>query len=256
MVGRKLKTAGKSGRRPARRHSGKRSATAPRLKTLPIRAAFGKAFGVFNKNRGAFLRMGAFWAASQLVYGIARAWLRYFHHHPPDGWTLPTTLAIIAVVAWLTSFVYQVEMTRLALKRMPGPHRAMKANFGLGWGIGRYFHASILSGLAVIVGFLLLVVPGLIVGAALSMAAIAALEYRVKTWHSLAISVEMTRGVRIKVWGFMLALVPFNLAGLLFLGVGLLVTVPVSMIAWVAVYRDLERQTKLPKLELMKVQGR
>jgi uncharacterized membrane protein len=34
--------------------------------------------------------------------------------------------------------------------------------------------------------------------------------------------------------------------------VGLVVTVPVSMIAWVVVYRDLERQTKLPKLELIK----
>jgi len=253
MAGRTSKTAGKSSRMPARVKTGKPSSKSRRPKTLPIRAAFGEAFEVFNEHRASFLRRGALWAFSLLVYGIARAWVGYFLHHPSGGWALPAALAVVALAAWVFNLGFQVEITRLALRKIPGPHRAMKADFALGLGIGRYFQASVLSGLAVLAGLVLLVVPGLIAGAAFSVAAIAALEYRVKTWHSLAVSAELTRGVRIKLWGFMLALVPFNLVGLLLLGVGLLVTVPVSLIAWVAVYRDLERQTKLPKLKLIKL---
>jgi uncharacterized membrane protein len=99
---------------------------------------------------------------------------------------------------------------------------------------------------------LLLVVPGVIALAAFSLAPYAALEDRTKTWRSLQVSWDLTRSVRWKMLGFFCVTGLLELLGFLCLGVGLIVAWPVTTIAWVVVYRDLERQTKRPKLELLK----
>lgn len=56
-------------------------------------------------------------------------------------------------------------------------------------------------------------------------------------------SIEITKGNRAKIIGLLLALLLLNLVGVLALFVGLLVTVPMTLLAMVHVYRTLSRQS-------------
>lgn len=156
------------------------------------------------------------------------------------------------VVVWFTDLFFSVKLVRLSLDKVKGKRRSFKTPYGAWLGTARYFHASVLYGLSTLVGMVLLVVPGVMAMVAFSLAPYAALETRTKTWRSLQISWELTRSVRWKMLGFFCVTGLFLLFGFLCLGVGLIVAWPVTTIAWVVVYRDLERQTKLPKLELLK----
>lgn len=110
-----------------------------------------------------------------------------------------------------------------------------------------YALASIIAGIFFVIGLVLLVIPGIIVGIMLSFVTyILVDEAKDVTWKSHAFwasikkSATMTKGVRWKLFLFFIVLVGVNLVGLLALGVGLLVTVPVSGIAMATLYDRLK----------------
>jgi hypothetical protein len=219
-------------------------------KSFSICGAFEKAFEVFNRNRRPFLGLGVYLlvctAAEQGFYfGMERL------SHQGFGW-MEIAVCVGWVVVWFTDLFFSVKLVRLSLDKVKGKRRSFKTPYGAWLGTARYFHASVLYGLSTLVGMVLLVVPGVMAMVAFSLAPYAALETRTKTWRSLQISWELTRSVRWKMLGFFCVTGLFLLFGFLCLGVGLIVAWPVTTIAWVVVYRDLERQTKLPKLELLK----
>lgn len=215
-------------------------------KSFSTRGVFEKAFEVFNRNRRPFLRLGAYLFVCTAAEEGFHYWAESLGRREV-GW-LEIAVCVGWAVVWVTGLFFSVELVRLSLKKVKGKRRPFKTPYGAWLGTARYFHASVLYGLSTLVGMLLLV-PGVIALAAFSLAPYAALEDRAKTWRSLQMSWELTRSVRWKMLGFFCVTGLLELLGFLCLGVGLIVAWPVTTIAWVVVYRDLERQTKLPKLE-------
>lgn len=106
--------------------------------------------------------------------------------------------------------------------------------------IARYFFATILAVLLIVIGFLLLIVPGIIVAIALSFVAYRIVDKNEKAISALRGSWHMTKGHRLNLLVFFLVLALFNLVGLLALGIGIVITAPVSALATVYVYRFLD----------------
>lgn len=219
-------------------------------KGFSIRASFEKAFKVFNNDRRPFLELGAYLFVCFLLGEGFGFWLGKIRYQT-DG-ALVVFLEANLVLVWIIDFVFTVELVRLSLEKVKGKKSAFKTTYESWLGTARYFHAGVLCSLTLMVGTLLLVVPGVIAFAAFFLAPYAALEYRTKTWWTLGISWELTRDVRVKMLGLMLVSCLVLVLGVLCLGVGLIVAWPLTTLAWVVVYRELERQTKLPKLELLK----
>jgi uncharacterized membrane protein len=102
-----------------------------------------------------------------------------------------------------------------------------------------YFIANLLVGLLVAVGFILLIVPGIIAMMMFMFSSFAVIDREKGPIESMAVSKLITKGHRWKLLGFTLLLVLINIAGLLALVIGLLVTIPVSTLAFAHAYRVL-----------------
>lgn len=98
---------------------------------------------------------------------------------------------------------------------------------------------SLVSIVIIMFGLLFLIIPGIWFSIALSFATYYLVDRDGGVFDSLRMSWNITKGHIVQIFLFTLAIVGLNILGFLALGVGLLVTVPVSMIAYGSVYRQL-----------------
>lgn len=101
----------------------------------------------------------------------------------------------------------------------------------------KYLAMTVLVLVVVIVGFLLLIIPGIIAGIALSFAAYLVIDRNLGPIEAMKESLRITHGHRWNLFMFGLAVFFLNILGAMFFGIGLLVTVPISALATVHVYR-------------------
>jgi len=107
-----------------------------------------------------------------------------------------------------------------------------------------YIIGAILYSVAVNIGTLLLVVPGIILGVRLMLYPFTIIDSNDGPVAGLQRSWDITRGNFWKLVAFIIVLAVLNFVGALILIVGLLVTVPMSMIASGYVYRRLSGGTE------------
>ena len=105
-----------------------------------------------------------------------------------------------------------------------------------------YFLVSVLRSLIIVVGFILFIIPGIIFSIKLQFATYLVIDKDMGVVDSLNKSWEMTKGVKWNLFLFSLLLVLINIVGLLALIVGLIITIPLSIIATAFVYRKLYSQ--------------
>ena len=101
------------------------------------------------------------------------------------------------------------------------------------------FLASLAGGFLVGIGLLLLLIPGIYLAVSYMFATFLIIDYRMEFWQAL----ETSRKIIAKNWfaffGFAFALFAINLLGCLALGVGLLVTIPVTSCAAAIAYKEI-----------------
>jgi len=102
-----------------------------------------------------------------------------------------------------------------------------------------YLGAGFLVGLIMMGGFFLLIIPGIIFGLRYGLAQYAAIE-GAGAIEALRVSARLTDGAKLDLLVFGLLAMGVNVLGALCLGVGLLFTVPTTIIAHVWVYRQLK----------------
>ena len=107
----------------------------------------------------------------------------------------------------------------------------------------KYLGASILFGLAIAVGFVLLIVPGIIVALMFMFTTFIVIDRGLGPIEAMKESRRITYGHKWSLLGFTLMLVLINLLGLIALVVGLLVSIPVSSLAVTHAYRVLSGRT-------------
>jgi uncharacterized membrane protein len=95
----------------------------------------------------------------------------------------------------------------------------------------RYLGVSILVPLAVLGGLILLIIPGLIWAVRFSFAPIIVIDDKIGPIASMKESYAITKGSFWKILGFWFVIILVNILGFVFFGIGLLVSVPVSMFA-------------------------
>ncbi len=103
-----------------------------------------------------------------------------------------------------------------------------------------FLAASALATLASILGFFLLIVPGIIVAISLSFFPLFILEKNERPIQAIRSSIALTRGRRFEIFLMYLLLTAINLAGASAFFVGLLITMPFAAFAWIGMARELE----------------
>lgn len=140
--------------------------------------------------------------------------------------------------------IIQIGILRIALKFVDGQTPEFSDLFnsfkGCFW---RYLGASILYGLIVVGGMFLLIVPGIIWAIKFQYFGYLVIDQNLGVMDSLKKSSDVTNGVKWPLFGFAILLVLINYGGAILLFIGLLATIPITMMANVSVYRTLQAQT-------------
>ncbi|MEI6757449.1 MAG: hypothetical protein WCK85_06305 [Chlorobium sp.] len=101
------------------------------------------------------------------------------------------------------------------------------------------FLAALACSILVSIGFILLILPGVYLAVSYMFATFLIIDYRMEFWQAM----ETSRQIITKNWfaflGFALVLTLINLLGILALGVGLLVSIPVTSCAIAIAYKDI-----------------
>ncbi|KND51243.1 MAG: hypothetical protein ABA06_02945 [Parcubacteria bacterium C7867-001] len=103
----------------------------------------------------------------------------------------------------------------------------------------KYLGVNVLAVIIVLIGFILLIIPGIIASLAIMFAQYLVVDKGLNPIAAVKESARLTKGKRWKLLGFLLAIVGVNLLGLIALGIGMFVSVPVSIFAVVHMYRSL-----------------
>lgn len=104
----------------------------------------------------------------------------------------------------------------------------------------KFVGASLLAGLMILGGLILLIVPGIIVGLMVSFVGYIVIEEKLGPIDAIKRSMALTKGSRFKLFQLALATILLNILGFFALLVGLFVTIPISFIAMVHAYRTLK----------------
>jgi uncharacterized membrane protein len=107
----------------------------------------------------------------------------------------------------------------------------------------KYLGASILFALAFVAGLVLLIVPGIIFALMFMFTTFIVIDRELGPIEAMKESHRITYGHKWTLLGFALMLVLINLLGLIALVVGLLVSIPVSSLAFAHAYRQLAGRT-------------
>lgn len=149
-------------------------------------------------------------------------------------------LSVVVSLAFSAlSIFFEIGFIKIVLKLIDG-HKAEIQEL---WAYPQYFInllvSSILYGLIVGVGFILLVVPGIYLALRLQFYSFYVVDKNAGITDSLKMSWEATKGNTLNIFLFVLILIALNILGAIALLVGLLVTIPVSFIAVALLYRKL-----------------
>lgn len=107
-----------------------------------------------------------------------------------------------------------------------------------------FFIVSVLSNLAFGIALVFFVVPGIIVYIEFQFVKYAVIDKRLGL-KAFNVSRQLAKGVKWNLFFFNIVFFLINFVGYIFLGIGLLITLPITMLAEVYIYRKLLTQTQI-----------
>lgn len=103
-----------------------------------------------------------------------------------------------------------------------------------------YAIATFLYAIIVLLGLILFILPGIYLAVRLGFYKFLVIEYEnMKAVDSLKESMKITSGYFWKIFGFVILLIIINILGAIPFGLGLIITIPVSVIAGAVLYKKL-----------------
>jgi len=150
--------------------------------------------------------------------------------------------SMLWLIGTIFSIIIRIGYTKIFLRIHDGESPKFVEIFQEYRTFWKYLGVCVLSVLAFVGGLILLIVPGIIWAVRFSFSSFIVVDTKVGPVAAMKESYAITKGSFWKVLLFWITIGLFNLLGLIALGIGLLVTVPVSTLASVYVYRLLSQR--------------
>ncbi len=170
----------------------------------------------------------------------------------PDSSVTESSFALgitfaIGIATYLFSLILIMGAVVVLLKVIRGEETSFSEIFSVysPHMVLKYLAASILLSFAVLAGFIVLIIPSIIIGLMFMFALYLIVDKKTGIMESFSISKKMTSGYKMQLFLFLLALVGINILGLLCLGVGLIVTAAFSTFALIYMYNKLLEKNNL-----------
>lgn len=158
---------------------------------------------------------------------------------------VPALVTVFAIGTNLVQVLFAMVWIRLGLSLHDARPVRARDLVPSGLVFLNYLAVSILYGLLVGVGLVLLIVPGIYLAIRYGLAGFLVVDGKADALGAFSRSAQLTRGARGSLFVLLLALLGMNLLGLLVFGVGLLFTIPATAYALARAYRQLEQRAEL-----------
>jgi len=155
----------------------------------------------------------------------------------------PVLSIIVRIASFVLSLIIGMGLIKIFLRFCDGEKGEFSDLFSCYPLFFKYLIGSILYGLIVTVGLILLIIPGIIWAIKFQFFDYLIVDKGLGPIDALEKSSEITRGVKWDLFIFDILIGIINLLGLLCLLVGLFVTIPITMVATAFVYRKLLPET-------------
>jgi uncharacterized membrane protein len=159
--------------------------------------------------------------------------------------------SFLGMLATIFAVIIRIGYTKIFLKMEDGLKPKFSEIFdeySLFW---KYLGVSILTGLAVVLGLIFLIIPGLILAIRLSFAPLILIDSKTGPIKSMKESWALTRGHFWSLLGFWLTIAILNILGFIALGVGFLFTIPISSFASIHIYRAFSKANSEIKIAVV-----
>lgn len=143
------------------------------------------------------------------------------------------------LVSWLISAFVTLGLARIGLLAVDKKPYTFKDFFTFGSVVVPYFMAMIIFQVAVFLGIIVFVIPGIMIAIAWMFYTYLIIDKGVQPLDAFKQSAAMTKGYRWPLFGIVLLLALINVGGALLFGIGLLITMPATAIAVAHLYRQL-----------------
>lgn len=192
-----------------------------------IGKVLGDSFAVWKKRWGLL-------ALVTLFYLILPFFPHYLQNHVSEEAVLIRFW--LFVIGFVIQLLAAMGLNTIALKAAKGEEYLFSDFFSKFHLFPSYFTASVLYALAVLLGTLLLIVPGIYFGMKYSLANFYVLDQECKGVEALKKSALATYGSKWRLFAFSLLCLLFNGIAVCTFGIGLLFTIPFLVIAWAHIY--------------------
>jgi uncharacterized membrane protein len=152
------------------------------------------------------------------------------------------------LTAWMVCGYTKLSLSYQSGKKLP--FTDLFKQFKYFW---RVLGATILVGLIVGLGLLLFIIPGIYFALRFQLTNTLIVDKNLGILEAMRQSSKLTEGIKLQLFGFNLTLLGVLILGLLALGVGIFVAIPVIWLAGVVVYRQISSQQPA-SLEIQSVQ--
>ena len=207
------------------------------MKKIKVRNIFSEAWELYKPNWAMISLFGLMLA---IAGGIQQILLQLFIPEGIFGIAMFIVMYILSVVfsilvsmgmyRFLLNFVdTQKPEVKDILKGATSPKHILK-----------YFIINLLTGIFIVFGFIALIIPGIILSLAFAFIKFSALENKYSIWENIQYNWDLTKGYRMTIFRFSIFSLGVSLLGLLAFGVGILVAIPVVIIANTVFYRKLQ----------------
>lgn len=153
--------------------------------------------------------------------------------------TNPALSLTHSLVAFILQIVMGMGIIKVALMIHDGEKPSLETLFSCVPLFFKYLAAELIYTLIVLSGLILFIVPGIIWGIQFSLFKFIIVDKRAGPVQALRLSSRMTRGHKKELLVFYVLLIGLIILGILALLAGALITLPVTMLAAVFVYRKL-----------------
>lgn len=152
---------------------------------------------------------------------------------------LGSAVGLIGLIFWLIHVLMELGYLSIALKFVDSKTPEISELFTHYPLFLNFLLTSLLSGLILLCGFVLLIIPGIYLLLRLQFAAMFVVDRAMGPIDSIKGSWNLTKGHLRKILLFDLAFVFLNILGAILLGIGLAVTLPITTLSYVYIYRKL-----------------
>jgi uncharacterized membrane protein len=156
-----------------------------------------------------------------------------------ESFHLSSILFAIAVIAIM--LIVKIGYTKIFLRINDGESPKLAEIFQEYKTFWRFLGISILMPLAVLGGLILLIIPGIFWAVRFSFSQLIVVDTKMGPIAAMKESYAITKGSFWKLLGFYAVMGFLNLSGLLLFGIGLLMTIPLTTLASIYIYRELSK---------------